>query len=288
MKLTDISTIKELLGGENTFFKKKFGQNFLVSEAVVGKIAASCEDGYDVGVLEIGPGIGTLSQKLCERYKRVVSVEIDKTLIPILGKTMSDYSNFTLISDDILKVDLRDLCGKYFNDCEKIAVCANLPYYITTQILMFILESGIPFSSVTVMVQKEVADRLCSLPGSDDYGAITVALNYYGRTEKIMSVSSGNFIPAPKVDSSVIRTALYENRPVVPVDEKHMFRVIRSAFSQRRKTLSNAVKNGFPEYTRETVERAISDSGLDLRARGETLSIADFAKLSDNLIKLNN
>lgn len=283
MKLTDISTIRELLGGEQTFFKKKFGQNFLINESVVEKIAESCENDPDTGVLEIGPGIGTLTQKLCKRYKKVVSVEIDRSLVPILEKTMAEFDNFALINNDILKVDLKKLCEENFAGCSKIAVCANLPYYITSQIIMSVLESQAGFSSVTVMVQKEVADRLCSSPGSADYGAVTAAVSYYGKASKILGVGAGNFIPAPKVDSAVVRIELFEEKPVCPKDEKIFFRTVKAAFGQRRKTLLNALKSGFPELSGEEAAKVLTDSGIVPSVRGETLGVADFAKIADGI-----
>ena len=204
MNLCDIKNIKSLMAMFGLNFRKEFGQNFLTNRLIPEDIADSCADKEDMMILEIGPGIGCLTQELAIRYKKVVAIEIDKGLIPILDKTLSDYDNVTVINDDVMKTDIAALVEKY-SDGMPVSVCANLPYYITTPILMYLIESGVKFSSITVMVQNEVAARLAAKPGSSDYGAITAVLGYYGTTRKLFKVSAGSFIPAPKVDSAVVR-----------------------------------------------------------------------------------
>lgn len=285
MDLTDISVIRSLLGDGQTSFKKKFGQNFLTNRQVVRRIAESAADNR-TGILEIGPGIGTLTKELCEVARHVVAVEIDDSLIPILSKTLDGYDNLTVINSDILKVDLKKLIEEHFPDCEKIAVCANLPYYITTPILMFLLESGIAFESITVMVQKEVADRLIAAAGSPLYGAVTASVSYYGQAKKLMNVSAGNFIPAPKVDSAVVQITLYKEPPIVTADTDLFFETIRASFGQRRKTLVNALSSAFPKLAKSDIADAVVSCGLDPNVRGERLDIADFAKVADSIYRL--
>ena len=285
MKLTDISVIRELLGEEQTSFKKKYGQNFLINENVVNSIAFSCMPpdipGERVGVVEIGPGIGVLTQKLCERAGKVVAIEIDRTLIPILEKTLAEFDNCKVINEDVMKVDLSALIREYFAGCERVVIAANLPYYITTPIIMMLFESRAPFDSVTVMVQKEVADRLCAPPGSDVYGAVTASVSYFAAAKKLFTVSAGNFLPAPKVDSAVVKFNLHKAPPVAVKDEKTFFRVIKGAFAQRRKTLPNSLSSEFAHIPRGRLTEIIEASGTDPRVRGESLGIADFARISD-------
>jgi len=277
MKLTDVSYIKELLAEGGTGFKKKLGQNFLTSERVLDTIADNaCE-----GVLEIGPGIGTLTEKLCERAKRVVSIEIDETLIPILERTLGGRDNLRIVNADALKVDLAALCEEEFGGMTR-SVCANLPYYVTTPVLTRLLECGAGFSNVTVMVQKEVAARLCAAPGSADYGAITVFCAYYGSARRVIKVPAGCFVPAPKVDSAVVRIDMHE-KPPADCEPEALFRTVRAAFGQRRKTLANALSAGFPEKGRGDIATALERCGIPASARGEQLSLADFARLSDAL-----
>ncbi|MBQ7699597.1 MAG: 16S rRNA (adenine(1518)-N(6)/adenine(1519)-N(6))-dimethyltransferase RsmA [Clostridia bacterium] len=281
MKLTELNTVRNLLNEFEAAPDKRYGQNFLISEKVVTNIAEGCGANENDGILEIGPGIGVLTQKLCERYKKVVSVEIDNKMAAILGKTMADHDNFTLISNDILKTDLDSLLKEHF-DGMRVTVCANLPYYITSPIIMFLLESEVPFDNVTVMVQKEVADRLTAKPGSADYGAITPAVNYYADVQRLFTVPAGCFYPAPKVDSAVVRFKLRKLTEYEPIDKALMFEVIKYAFLQRRKTLSNAL-SADKRLKKEDVEEAIKICGLDPLVRGETLSTADFRRLSDAL-----
>ncbi len=285
MKLTDLSVIRSLLGEEGTSFKKKYGQNFLTNESVVERIAASAlpeipDPAEKLGILEIGPGIGVLTQKLSAVAHRVTAVEIDTTLLPILEKTLADCPNVHVVNNDIMKVDLAALVAAEFADCSRLAVCANLPYYITTPILMALLESGLPFSSITVMVQKEVAERLCAPAGSEGYGAITAVLNYYGVTRRLFTVTAGNFVPAPKVDSAVVQIKLHQAPPVAVSDPQKLFAVIKAAFGQRRKTLQNAL-TAMPGVNRDSAAAAIAAAGLPPTVRGETLDLAAFAKIAE-------
>lgn len=283
MKLTDLNTVRNLLSEFETAPEKRFGQNFLISERVVDNIVDGCGANENDGILEIGPGIGVLTQKLCERYKKVTSVEIDGKMAAILGKTMAEYGNFTLIPNDILKTDLHKLLKEHF-DGMRVTVCANLPYYITSPIIMYLLESGVDFDNVTVMVQKEVADRLTAKPGTPDYGSITPVVNYYADVERLFVVPSGCFYPAPKVDSAVVRFRLRRLPEYEPKDRELMFEIIKYAFLQRRKTLSNALSAN-KRLVKTDIENAIKECGFDPRVRGEKLSILDFRRLSDAMLK---
>lgn len=262
-------------------FQKKFGQNFLIDTYVLEKIIDSAGVTKDDFVLEIGPGIGTMTQYLCERAREVMAVEIDDKLIPILADTLSAYDNVTVVNEDILKLDI-DQIAREHNAGKPIKVVANLPYYITTPIIMGLFESHVPVDSITVMVQKEVADRMQTGPGSKDYGALSLAVQYYAKPEIVANVPPNCFMPRPKVGSAVIRLTRHQNPPVTAKDEKLMFRIIRASFNQRRKTLANGLKNSQElNYTKEQVEAAISECGLPLNIRGETLTLEQFAKLSD-------
>lgn len=283
MNLCDIRTVREILAAFGTGTKKGFGQNFLINQAIPERIAENCCDDGDSVIVEIGPGIGCLTAELAKRYKKVIAFEIDKTLIPVLSYTLGEYKNVEIINQDILEVDLPKVLAEKAAG-EKVSVCANLPYYITTPILMRLVECGYPFDSITVMVQAEVASRLAAAPGSADYGAITASLCYYGVPQKLFTVSAGNFMPAPKVNSAVVRMDLYKDKPVKPKDEEVFFKVIKAAFGQRRKTLSNALSTGFPNLQKEQIIEAITACGFDERIRGERLSTADFAALSDKLL----
>lgn len=281
MDLCNLSVIRELMSDAGITFRKEFGQNFLTNRMIPEDIADSCTDNADSMVLEIGPGIGCLTQELALRYKKVVAVEIDKGLIPILGRTMADYDNVTVINDDIMKVDLQALIDEYSGGLP-VAVCANLPYYITTPILMRLLESGVKFTSITIMIQNEVAARLVAKPGSSDYGAITAVLGYYGEAKKLFKVSAGCFVPAPKVDSAVVRIDLYQTPKYTPKNEKLFRDLIRAAFEMRRKTLQNAVCAKLP-YSKDAILEAIRTIGHSDTVRGERLSTEDFVKLADAL-----
>ena len=265
-------------------FRKEFGQNFLTNISVVEDIADSCSQKQDCTILEIGPGIGSLTRELAVRYENVVALEIDKGLIPVLRYTLGDYKNVTVINEDVMKADLGEILAPYFEK-GSVSVCANLPYYITTPILMKLLESGLPFENITIMIQSEVADRLCAPAGGKNCGAITSVLNYYGLPEKLFTVTADNFIPAPKVDSSVVRISLYPDKPIKPLDEPTFFRTIRAAFEQRRKTLPNALSAVFSELSKEEITDIIVSCGHAPTIRGEKLSVADCAALSDALYK---
>lgn len=281
MNLCDKSTVRRLMAGYGISFRQEFGQNFLTDPSVIEEIAAAAYPTGDCTILEIGPGIGTLTRSLCERYRKVIALEIDRSLIPVLGETLADFDNVTVLNADVMKTDLADLLAPAFAE-GPVAVCANLPYYITSPILMKLLESELPFWGVTVMVQKEFADRLCAAPGGKEYGAITVSAAYRGSAEKILHVPADRFLPAPKVDSAVVRLRLYgDEKPVVPKDETLFFRVVRAAFGQRRKTLANALATGFPELEKGTILSLLATLGLPADIRGERLSVAEFAKLSD-------
>jgi len=264
-------------------FQKKFGQNFLIDTTVLDRIISSAEITKEDCVLEIGPGIGTMTQYLAERAGSVVAVEIDKALLPILEETLQDYDNVTVINDDILKVNINRLVEEK-NGGRPIKVVANLPYYITTPIIMGLFENHVPIKSITVMVQKEVADRMQVGPGTKDYGALSLAVQYYAKPYIVANVPPNCFMPRPKVGSAVIRLERYENPPVTVEDEKLMFRLIRASFNQRRKTLANGLKNS-PEldYTKEEIEAAIEALGRGASIRGEALTLEEFAKLADLL-----
>lgn len=266
-------------------FQKKFGQNFLIDTHVLDKIIRSAEITKDDMVLEIGPGIGTMTQYLACAAGKVVAVEIDKNLIPILEDTLSDYENVQIINEDVLKVDLTELSKKE-NGGRPIKVVANLPYYITTPIIMGLFENHVPLKSITVMVQKEVADRMQVGPGTKDYGALSLAVQYYARPYIVANVPPNCFMPRPKVGSAVIRLERHETPPVQVEDEKLMFRIIRASFNQRRKTLANGLKNS-PEldFSREEIEAAIESLGKGASVRGEALTLEEFAALSNLLIK---
>ncbi|MBQ3898570.1 MAG: 16S rRNA (adenine(1518)-N(6)/adenine(1519)-N(6))-dimethyltransferase RsmA [Lachnospiraceae bacterium] len=264
-------------------FQKKFGQNFLIDTHVLDKIVAAAGVTKDDMVLEIGPGIGTMTQYLAESAREVVAVEIDKNLIPILEETLSAYDNVTILNEDILKVDIAKLAEEK-NGGKPIKVVANLPYYITTPIIMGLFESGVPLDNITIMVQKEVADRMQVGPGTKDYGALSLAVQYYARPEIVANVPPNCFIPRPNVGSAVIRLTRYPEPPVKVDDAKKMFALIRASFNQRRKTLVNGLSNA-PEIkaSKEDVQNAIAKMGLSETIRGEALTLEQFAALSNLL-----
>lgn len=265
-------------------FQKKFGQNFLIDENVVEKIVRDAGVTKDDFVLEIGPGIGTMTQILCENAREVVAVEIDDKLIPILTEdTLSWYDNVTVIHEDILKLDIVKLANER-NGGKPIKVVANLPYYITTPIIMGLFESHVPLDSITIMVQKEVADRMQVGPGTKDYGALSLAVQYYAKPQILLNVPASCFMPRPNVDSAVIQLTRYENPPVEVADEHLMFRLIRASFNQRRKTMTNSVGNS-PELSvsKEQMAAALEKCGLSATVRGEALTLAQFAELANVL-----
>ena len=262
-------------------FQKKFGQNFLINTGILEDIIAAAQITKDDFVLEIGPGIGTMTQYLCESAREVVAVEIDKNLIPILADTLSAYDNVEVINDDILKVDIKTLAEER-NAGRPIKVVANLPYYITTPIIMGLFESHVPIDSITIMVQKEVADRMQEGPGSKEYGALSLAVQYYANPKIVVNVPPSCFMPQPKVGSAVIRLTRHEQPPVEVENEKLMFQIIRASFNQRRKTLANGLNN-FPELrlSKEAIQQCIEELGVPATIRGEALSLEQFAKLSN-------
>lgn len=281
--LGNAARTKEVLTKFNMSAKKKFGQNFLIDNGTLEGIVEAAGVTDSDCVLEIGPGIGTLTQYLGDSAKKVVAVEIDKTLIPVLADTLSEYDNITVINEDVLKVDIEEIVNRY-NEGRPIKVVANLPYYITTPIIMKLFESGAPIESVTVMVQKEVADRMSMGPGSKDYGALSLAVGFYAKATEVMEVPPSSFIPQPGVGSAVVHLQRYEQPKVTVKDEKFLFDIIRTAFNQRRKTLSNSL-SGNPQLglSRQQVADALTEMGIDDRARGEVLTLEQFAQLSDIL-----
>ncbi len=275
----------EILQKYNFMFQKKFGQNFLIDTRVLERIIAAADITKDDMVLEVGPGIGTMTQYLCESAGKVVAVEIDKNLIPILeNDTLKDYDNVRVINEDILKLDINKLVNEE-NNGKPIKVVANLPYYITTPIVMGLFESHVPIESITIMVQKEVADRMQVGPGTKDYGALSLAVQYYAKPEIVANVPPNCFMPRPNVGSAVIKLTRHEKPPVEVQDEELMFKLVRAAFNQRRKTLQNSINN-YPELhlSKEKVVEALEKMGLSQTIRGEALSLEQFAKLSNLLV----
>ncbi len=273
----------EILQKYNFSFQKKFGQNFLIDTHVLEKIVEEAGITENDCVLEIGPGIGTMTQYLAEHAKRVIAVEIDDHLIPILKDTLSAYDNVTVIHNDILKVDVAALCDEY-NEGRPIKVVANLPYYITTPIIMGLFESHVPLDSITIMVQKEVADRMQVGPGTKDYGALSLAVQYYSRPQIVANVPPNCFIPRPNVGSAVIKLTRFQNPPVEVDDERKMFSIIRASFNQRRKTLVNGLSNaGLSGITKENIVQALEQMQLSPTIRGEALTLEQFAALSNLL-----
>ncbi len=271
----------EVLQKYNFNFQKKFGQNFLIDTRVLEEIIDAAEITRDDFVLEIGPGIGTMTQYLCEAAREVVAVEIDTNLIPILKDTLSAYDNVEVLNQDILKVDIASLAKERNND-KPIKVVANLPYYITTPIIMGLFESHVPIDSITIMVQKEVADRMQEGPGSKEYGALSLAVQYYAKPEIVVNVPPSCFMPQPKVGSAVIRLTRHEQSPVEVEDEKLMFQVIRASFNQRRKTLANGLNNfGSFGLSKEEIQSCIEELGVPVNIRGEALSLEQFAELAN-------
>lgn len=296
-----MENIKHLYNPTNTLeiikkygfgFQKRFGQNFLIDGNVVEKIVREAGITKDDFVLEIGPGIGTMTQILCENAREVAAVEIDKNLIPILAETLAPYDNVTVINEDILKVDVRKLAEEK-NGGRPIKVVANLPYYITTPIIMGLFESHVPLDSITIMVQKEVAQRMQVGPGTKDYGALSLAVQFYADAQIVLKVPASCFMPRPNVDSAVIKLVRHEDAPVKVKDEQFMFRVIRAAFNQRRKTLANSLANSSElngsghACTREDVTTALEAMGLPAGIRGEALTLAQFGELADRLIEMH-
>ncbi|MGL5675760.1 MAG: 16S rRNA (adenine(1518)-N(6)/adenine(1519)-N(6))-dimethyltransferase RsmA [Cellulosilyticaceae bacterium] len=280
-KIATAEGTKAVLNKYPFVFQKKFGQNFLIDPHVLDKIIRAADITKEDCVIEIGPGIGSVTQALIENAGKVISIEIDNQLIPILTEQFGNEPNFNLIHQDVLKVDLRELIAKESPN-KRIKVVANLPYYITTPIIMALLEHELPIESITVMVQKEVADRLASGPGSKQYGAITVSINYYAETYLVANVPQNCFMPRPNVDSAVIKLTLHEKPPVDVQNKAQLLKIIRAAFSQRRKTLLNTLMaNGDLGVAKDQLKEMLDESGIGSNTRGETLSLERFAMLSD-------
>lgn len=284
-ELSNFKNTQEIIKKHNFSIQKKYGQNFLIDEHVLNKIIAAAELTEDDYVIEIGPGIGTMTERMTPECRHVTAIEIDKELIPILSETLSGFDNVDIINEDVLKVDLNKLIAER-NDNKPVKVVANLPYYITTPIIMSLLENKIPIDTITVMVQKEVADRMMVGPGTKDYGALSLAVQYYAKPYIVANVPMNCFIPRPNVASAVIRLTCHKEPPVTVKDEKLMFNLIRASFNQRRKTLINGISNfSGLSYTKEQVAMALNSIGLSENIRGEALDLEKFAKLSDALLE---
>ena len=279
-KLSDIGTIKEILGRHGFTFSKSLGQNFFIIPSVCPRMAELSGAAQGVGVIEIGPGIGVLTNELCALADKVVAVELDKRLLPVLEETLAEYDNIKVINADVLELDLQKLIEEEFAGME-VVVCANLPYYITSPVIMKLLEDKLPISVVTVMVQKEAARRICAPVGSRESGAVTVSVNYYAKPEMLFDVSAGSFMPAPKVDSAVMRLDILDEPPV-KTDEKKFFAVVKAAFSQRRKVISNSLSSGLGIGKAEVLT-ILEAAGVPANARAETLSLQAFADIANNI-----
>lgn len=279
MELSNIGTIKDILGRHGFTFSKSLGQNFLINPSVCPKMAEQSGAKKGVGVIEVGPGIGVLTCQLAERADRVVAIELDKRLLPVLDETLAEYDNIRIINDDILKIDLKKLIETEFSGME-VVVCANLPYYITSPVIMKLLEDRLPINALTVMVQKEAAQRICAEVGSRQSGAVTVAVNYYAKPQILFGVSAGSFMPAPKVDSAVIRLDILKEPCVQVEDEELFFKVVKAAFSQRRKTLPNSLSAGL-QISKVTVTNALNRANVPVNYRAEQLTMEQLAKISN-------
>lgn len=281
MELSDKKSVSRILESGGFTFKKSLGQNFLIDPSVCPAMAdAAC--GEDTGVIEIGPGAGVLTAELAKRAKRVVSIELDERLRQVLAKTLADFNNVKLIFADVMKTDLSAVIKENFSDCGRVTVCANLPYYITSPVIMSLLESRLPVESITVMVQKEAAQRLCAEVGSRDAGAVTAAVKYYAESEILFEVPKTSFMPPPKVDSAVIQLKILEKPPVETKDEEFFFKFVKACFAQRRKTLVNTVSSTLGT-DKETLRNALADIGLEPTVRGEALTLPQLAELADRL-----
>ena len=278
--LTDVNYIKDVLGRHGFGFSRSLGQNFIINPSVCPRMAESCGASRGVGVLEVGPGVGVLTKELAQRADKVVAVEIDKRLIPVLNETLADYKNIHIINEDFMKLDVKELIEEHFSGMN-VVMCANLPYYITSPLIMSLLEKHLPLKSVTVMVQKEAAKRLCAQDGTRECGAVTYSVRYFSEPSVLFDVSRGSFMPPPEVDSSVIRFDMRREPPVKVADEELFFRLIRAAFSQRRKTAVNAISTAGIEKT--AIAKAMTQCGIRVNIRPEQLRIEDFAKLADIL-----
>lgn len=283
MKISNKRDLKSILETQGFSFKKSLGQNFLIDDTVCPRMADAVS-GDSVGVLEIGPGAGVLTAQLSEKCKKVVSVELDTRLKPVLEQTLKDCDNVKIIWNDILKTDLKTVLAEEFGDCDTINICANLPYYITSPVIMMLLESRLPINVIAVMVQKEAADRLCAAVGSRAAGAVTVAVNYYAEAETLFGVPRNSFLPPPNVDSAVIKLTLRDKPPVEVADEKLFFKIVKACFAQRRKILLNTVCNTLG-LEKEVFRAALQKAGIEETVRGETLTMQNLADLTNALNK---
>ena len=281
MQLTDPKVIKEVLSKNGFSFKKSLGQNFLINPSVCPKMADSAVANGEDAVIEIGPGIGVLTAELAKRAKNVVCIEIDERLRTVLPETLAEYDNVEVIFGDCMKLDIAKIIEERFKG-KKVSICANLPYYITSPIIMMLLESRLPITSITVMVQKEAADRICAKVGSRESGAVTVAVNYYSQPDVLFNVSRGSFMPPPNVDSSVIRLDVRPEPPINVADEKSFFSFVRGAFGQRRKTLQNSV-GSIGRWSKESVKNAIIKAGISESVRAEALTMEQLAEIFNGL-----
>lgn len=282
--LSDINTIKSVLAKHGFTFSKALGQNFLIDPMVCPEMAGSAVNSQTDGVLEIGPGIGVLTAELAKRAKRVVSVELDTRLLPVLAETLSEFDNVEIVNDDILKIDIQQLISERFSDCENVTVCANLPYYITSPVIMKLLEEKLSVKQIVVMVQSEAADRLCAAVGTRDSGAVTVAVNYYANAERLFDVPRTSFVPSPKVDSAVIKLSVLTQPKIHPQNENLFFKTVKSAFAMRRKTALNGISAGL-NLSKEKVAAAILRAGLKSDVRAEKLTMDELCVLSNELGK---
>ncbi len=283
--LTDINTIKRVMSRHGVTFSKALGQNFIIDPDVCPAIVEKSGVTEQDGVLEIGPGVGVLTQEIAKKAKKVIALELDTRLIPVLGDTLEDFSNVDVINSDVMKTDLKRLFDDNFKDCINIHVIANLPYYITSPIIMMLLESRLPIKAITVMVQKEAGERLCASVGSRDAGAVSVAVNYYSKAEELFFVPRESFMPSPNVDSEVIKLTVRENAEFTPTDEKFFFKVVKAAFSQRRKTAANGLSSGLG-MAKDKVFDALTKSGLETNVRAEKLTMQQMFTLSEELYKM--
>lgn len=279
--LSDISVIRQVLEKHGFNFSKALGQNFLINPSVCPRMAENCLADKNTGVIEIGAGIGVLTAELAKIAKKVVCVELDTRLLPILDETLADFDNIEIVNADVMKINLHTLIEEKFQGMD-VVICANLPYYITSPVITMLLESRLPIKAVTVMIQKEAADRLCTPIGSRDSGAITVCTNYYAEVKQLFNVSRGSFMPAPNVDSTVIRLDIREYPAVKVSDEKKFFRMVKAAFAQRRKTALNSISSGMG-LSKAQVAKALCNSGLEENVRAEKLTMEELAELCENL-----
>lgn len=282
--LSNISVVKNLLAKYGFTFSKSLGQNFIINPSVCPRMAELSGAGKGIGVIEVGPGFGVLTNELAKIADKVVCIELDKRLLPVLAETLSEYQNVKIINGDVMKLDLQNIIKEEFDGME-VVVCANLPYYITTPVIMRFLEEHLPISALTVMVQKEAARRICSPVGTRDCGAVTAAVNYYSEPKLLFDVSAGSFMPPPKVDSSVIRLDISDTPRVDVKDEKTFFAVVKSAFAQRRKTLPNTLCSGLP-FTKAEINQILTDCDIPLTARAEQLTLQELAKISDKISEI--